>query len=81
VFCPRTKMAVFSFSTSLGSRSSSARFTRAFFGFLHAYQSVGEGAEWVWQVWEASGVRCGLWGSGKASAQTFAQRGERRTLS
>lgn len=34
VFCPRTKIAVFSFSTNCGSRFSSARFTRAFFGFL-----------------------------------------------
>lgn len=34
VWFPRTKMAVFSFSTALGSRSSSARLTLAFFGLL-----------------------------------------------
>lgn len=34
VFCPRTKIAVFSFSTILASRCSRARLTRAFFGLL-----------------------------------------------
>jgi hypothetical protein len=34
VFSPLTKMAVFSFSTSCGSRASNARLERAFFGLL-----------------------------------------------
>lgn len=34
VFSPFTKIAVFSFSTSCGSRASNARFERAFLGLL-----------------------------------------------